>query len=281
MTNLSKTPDSLIEGLPDLVLLVRRDGVVLQCGGGHGVPDLRPSRDLTGQRLEAVWARPVAALLRQLARRAVASRATTEARFEEGGCAYEARASAHGPECAICVVRAAATAPEDALDATDERPRPQLDRRGFLRRFKESMSMAALREMPLAVAVIHVDGIADIAQIIAPKVAEQIMSAAILRLPARDPGAEKAWWYLGQLSESLLAVVLESSDRDAIDACLGSVCASLREPVATLGAEFHLTPYAGVAARRRHRSAPLRILRGVLLHRHPAAAVPGAARHRP
>src|SRR5256886_858840 len=101
------------------------------------------------------------------------------------------------------------------------------------------MSMAALREMPLAVAVIHVDGIADIAQIIAPKVAEQIMSAAILRLPAQDPGAEKAWWYLGQLSESLLAVVLESSDRDAIDACLGSVCASLREPVATLGAEFH------------------------------------------
>jgi len=260
MTNLSKTPDSLIEGLPDLVLLVRRDGVVLQCGGGHGVPDLRPSRDLTGQRLEAVWPRPVAALLRQLARRAVASRATTEARFEEGGCAYEARASAHGPECAICVVRAAATAPEDALDATDERPRPQLDRRGFLRRFKESMSMAALREMPLAVAVIHVDGIADIAQIIAPKVAEQIMSAAILRLPAQDPGAEKAWWYLGQLSESLLAVVLESSDRDAIDACLGSVCASLREPVATLGAEFHLTPYAGVAVLGQDASSPKLLL---------------------
>src|SRR5256885_15943601 len=92
-----------------------------------------------------------------------------------------------------------------------------------------------------------IDGIADIAQIIAAKVAEQIMSAAILRLPTQDPGGEKAWWYLGQLSESLLAVVLESSDRDAIDACLASVCTSLREPVATLGAEFHLTPYAGVA----------------------------------
>src|SRR2546430_16010862 len=101
------------------------------------------------------------------------------------------------------------------------------------------MSMAALREMPLAVAVIHVDGIADIAQIIAPKVAEQIMSAAILRLPARDPGAEKAWWYLGQLSESLLAVVLESSDRDAIAACPGGACANLRPPVATPRAGCH------------------------------------------
>src|SRR2546429_2258947 len=98
MTNLSKTPDSLIEGLPDLVLLVRRDGVVLQCGGGHGVPDLRPSRDLTGQRLEAVWPRPAAAPLTQPARPAVASRATTEARLDEGAGAHDARASAHRPE---------------------------------------------------------------------------------------------------------------------------------------------------------------------------------------
>ena len=262
MTGLSKPADALIEGLPDLVVVVRRDGVVLQCGGGHGVPGLRPSRDITGQRLEGVWSRPVAGLLRQLTRRAIASRTTADARFEEGGCAYEARASAHGPERALCVVRAAAAgAQDDALDATDERPRPQLDRRGFLRRFKESMSVAALREMPLAVAVIHVDGIADIAQIIATKVSEQIMSAAILRLPTQstDSGSG-SWWYLGQLSESLLAVVLESSDRDAIGACLAGVCASLREPVATAGAEFHLTPYAGVAVLGQDASSPKLLL---------------------
>ena len=70
--------------------------------------------------------------------------------------------------------------------------------------------MAALREMPLAVAVIHVDGIADIAQIIATKISEQIMSAAILRLPTQpaEAGGAPSWWYLGQLNESLLAVVL-------------------------------------------------------------------------
>src|SRR3984893_10781612 len=263
MTDPSRTVDVLIEGLPDLVVLVRRDGVVLQCGGGHGVPDLRPSRDCTGQRLEAVWSRPVAALLKQLTRRAIAVRATTEARFEDGGCAYEARASAHGPERAICVVRAAAAGThDDALDSTGERPRAQLDRRGFLRRFKESMSLAALLEMPLAVAVIHVDGIADIAQIIATKVSEQIMSVAILRLPTQsaESGGGKSWWYLGQLSESLLAVVIESSDRDAIGACLASVCASLREPIAAAGAEFHLTPYAGVAVLGQDASSPKLLL---------------------
>src|SRR2546421_11163298 len=119
------TADALIEGLPDLVLLVRRDGVVLQWGGGHGVPNLRPSRDLAGQRLEGIWSRPVAGLLRQLTRRAIASRTTTEARFEDGGCAYEARASAPGPERALCGVRApAAAAPGDARGAPGERARP-------------------------------------------------------------------------------------------------------------------------------------------------------------
>src|SRR2546425_8933923 len=91
------TADALIEGLPDLVLLVRRDGMVLQWGGGHGVPNLRPSRDLAGQRLEGIWARPLAGLLRQLTRRAIASRTTTGARFQDRGCAYEARGRAHAP----------------------------------------------------------------------------------------------------------------------------------------------------------------------------------------
>src|SRR5207237_1209281 len=165
-----------------------------------------------------------------------------------------ARASARGPERALCIIRqAAATSRDDSLEGSDERPLPQLDGRGFLRRCKESMAMAALRERPLAVAVIQLDGISDIAQIIATKVSEQIMSTAILRLPAKsDERDGKPWWYLGQLSESLLALVLESADREAIGECVAALSASLREPIAIGGAEFHLTPYAGV----RWNSAP-------------------------
>jgi EAL domain-containing protein (putative c-di-GMP-specific phosphodiesterase class I) len=54
--------------------------------------------------------------------------------------------------------------------------------------------------------------------------------------------------------------VLESSDRDAIGACLASVCASLREPVAAAGAEFHLTPYAGIAVLGQDASSPKLLL---------------------
>src|SRR5207302_834090 len=252
--------DALIEGLPDLVVLIRRDGLVLECGGGHGVPGLRCRLDAAGKRIESLWPAPVAEFLKLLMRRSLALRTTAEARLEHDGIAYEARASARGPERALCIIRqASASSRDDSLEGSDERPRPQLDRRGFLRRCKESMAMAALRERPLAVAVIQLDGISDIAQIIATKVSEQIMSTAILRLPAKsDERDGKPWWYLGQLSESLLALVLESADREAIGECVAALSASLREPIAIGGAVRSGRPSFCGSPRRRalRRSCP-------------------------
>ncbi len=241
--------DTLIDSLPDLVVLVRRDGIILDCGGGHGLSSLKLTRESLGKRVADLWPEAVAQLIAQLARGAIAARASTEARFEDGGQHYEVRLSAQGPDRALCVIRTVlAGAPEEALDITGERPRLQLDRRGFLRRFKDSMSLAALCEKPAAVAVIHLDGLTDIAQSIDANIAEQVMSTAILRLPAQPAGFSGAnSWYMGQLSDSLLGLVLESSDRDVIESGVSDVCASLRKPISVGDANFHLNPYAGVA----------------------------------
>jgi EAL domain-containing protein (putative c-di-GMP-specific phosphodiesterase class I) len=251
----------LVEALPDLALLVRRDGIVLAQGGGRDTAGLRPEVDPAGKPLEASWPPPVATLLLQLTRKAIAQRTTAEARFRSGRVEFVAQASARGPDWVICVIRPApSAATEDAADS-GAHPRPQLDRRGFLRRFKESMSWAALRETPIALALIQLDGITDIAQVLASQVSEQVMSAAIRRLPAQstEPGTGPDW-YLGQLSESLLAVVLESADREAIAARVTDICSSLSEPVRAGDAEFHLTPYAGVAILGQDASTPKLLL---------------------
>jgi EAL domain-containing protein (putative c-di-GMP-specific phosphodiesterase class I)/GGDEF domain-containing protein len=257
------TADALIKGLPDLVVLIGRDGTVLNCCGGTAVPGLRPAGDCTGKRLERLWSEPMSRLLKQLTRKAIALRTTVQARFDEGGRTYEARVSAQGPERAICLLVAATDPARDDVESTDERPRPQLDRRGFLWRFKESLSLATLREQPLAIALIEIDGIADVAQVIGPNVSERLMSAAVRRLPSHSTdeihGAEPAW-YLGQLSETLLALVLDSSDREAIERRIAGVCDSLREPVAIGAAQFHLTPYAGVAVLGQDASSPKLLL---------------------
>jgi len=256
--------DAILEALPDLIVLVRREGTVIACAGGIGVGSLRPVAP-EGKRLEAIWPVPVAELLKQLVRKAITTRAAVEARFEDDGRRFEIRVSAQGPERALCLIRPTLiTAREDSLDLTDERPRPQLDRRGFLSRFKESVAVAALREKRMAIAVIHVDGIADIGQAIAAEVAERVMSVAILRLPRLElpqvNGAGGASWYLGQLSESLVALVLESADRDVIDDFVAAVCASLRAPVVIGETEFHLTPFAGVAILGLDSSSPRTLL---------------------
>jgi len=241
--------DSLIHALPDLVIGVRRDGVILAVNAGHGVGELKPAGDSIGKHLAEVWPESVAELIKQLTRKAISTRDTAEAHFRDRGCDYEARATAQGPDRAICVIRPVARDTlNETIDTSAERLAPQIDRRGFLKRFKESTAMASLREKPLAVAIIHIEGLADIAQAIAPKLSEQIMTAAVLRLSTASPaGEDQPTWYLGQLSDSLLALVLDSADRTNIETCVEHICASLREPVELAGDVYQLTPSAGVA----------------------------------
>jgi len=254
----------LVEALPDLVLLIGRDGAVIAQGGGRDTAGLKPPVEAAGKPLEASWPAPLAALLRQLTRKAIAQRTTVESRFESGGSEYTALVSPRGPDRAVCIVRPVANPALDDPADTGARPAPQLDRRGFLQRFKESLSWAALRETPIALAVILIDGITDIAQVLASQVSEQVMSAAIRRLPLPPQGSGSSGagpqWYLGQLSEGLLAIVIESADREAIEARVAQVCASLREPIRSGDAEFHLTPHAGVAILGQDASTPKHLL---------------------
>jgi EAL domain-containing protein (putative c-di-GMP-specific phosphodiesterase class I)/GGDEF domain-containing protein len=251
------SPDALLQLLPDLVLLIKRDGSVVAHLGGQSVPELRCGESSW----EAAWSEATAALLRQLLRRSLAHRIPVEARFEEKGRHYDLRVTPQGPDRAIGVVRLVLPgARDESADAGGDRKRPQLDRRGFLRRLKESMSVATLREQPLAIAVLHVDGIADVAQFIAAEVSEQIMSAVLLRLASQESAQEQPKWYLGQVGETVLAMVMETADRDAVEACVARVCESLREPVTAADVEFRLTPYAGVAVLGLDASSPKMLL---------------------
>ena len=249
----------LFAALPDLLLLVRRDGTVLAHAGGKGVSELGAPDSSAGGFVPS-WSAPTAALVRQLVRMAIAGRAPVESEFREREEQYEIRVHPQGVDRALCVIRPSLRGTGgDPLEQTGEQRKLQLDRRGFLRRFKEATSVATLAERPVAVAVLYIEEITDIAQIIATKVSEQIMSTALSRLPERAAEGSPQW-YLGQLGENLLAVVVESADRDAIEAAVAGVCAAFREPIAVGDAEFRLTPYAGVSVLGVDASSPRLLL---------------------
>lgn len=252
--------DSLGDALPDLAILVRRDGVLLSHLGGRAVAALAPRADAAGERLDAVFPESLAVCLMQSVRRAIAQRKAVDLPLSHGEQRYEIRTTPLGPDRAICTIRAAICA--DAAEgsaASESLARPQFDRRGFLRRFHESLSQAAIQERPAALAVIHVDGVADIAHAVDGKVAEEVLSGAVLRLPP-EVACEAPSWYVGQLNTDLLAMVMESADRDVIEACVSGVCASLRAPVQIGDASFHLTPYSGVAILGQDGTSPRSLL---------------------
>ena len=249
---------------------VGRDGTLLEFAGGMGVGALKPAAGAEGSAVETLWPAAVADLAKRLTRHAISIRGSSQAQFSEFGIAYEMRASAQSPNRATCVIRPVLrSAREDASPAADAAPAAALDRRGFLTRFKDSLSIASLNEKPLSVAMIHVDGVHEITRLIDAGVSEQILGTAILRLPVAaqptDPG--QARWYVGQLSEALLAIVIESADRERIEAVVAAICSSLSEHVQLGDATFHLSPYAGVAILGQDAVAP----KGLLDHARSAA----------
>jgi EAL domain-containing protein (putative c-di-GMP-specific phosphodiesterase class I)/GGDEF domain-containing protein len=243
--------DSLRDALPDLVIMVKRDGAILSHMGGSGVAALALPRDAPGQRLASIWPESTAACVRQAVRRAIAQRATLDTSFTAADVRYEMRTTPQGPDRALCVIRAAASGrATDEAAGPDDLSQSQFDRRGFLRRFHDTLSEAVIQERPAALAVIHLEGIHDIERTFDAKISEQVLSNAILRLPheiSREKKDNELGQYLGQLSADILALVMVSADRDAIETCVVRVCASLSEPVPIGDASFQLTPYAGVS----------------------------------
>jgi EAL domain-containing protein (putative c-di-GMP-specific phosphodiesterase class I)/GGDEF domain-containing protein len=254
--------NDLLEALPDLILVLRRDCSVLRSYGGRGVPGLLPAVDPVGKRLEAAWPASVTGLIKQLTREAITRATTTEASFQHAERSYGMRISALDSEHAVCIIRGVLDGAQDGAPEAQESFRPKLHRRGLLRRLNDSISVATLRGTPAAVAVIHIDGMTDIKQIVSAEICEQIMSEAVLRLaPSYDDSARAGpWVYLGQFSDSMLLLVLATAERDAIDTCISQICNRLRQPVNVGDALFQLTPYAGVAILGQDASAPKTLL---------------------
>jgi len=240
----------LIDSLPELVLQLRRDGSLVACAGGRGVSVLAGLGRWQDDVFVPAWPEEFSALLAQLSRRAIADRSTCEARAQVGAQRFEIRALAQGMDRCVCVVRAAApdALPDRRRGTTGEAP-PELDRRGFLRRLKDALALARLRETPLAVVIIRIEDVTELGRVTAAGVSEQIIRSAlagVAALPrqqlAADPG-----WEVGQLKDDQLALWIESADRGQIEAVVARLCAQLRQPVILGQAQFQLDLHAGVA----------------------------------
>ncbi len=237
-------PD-LLEVIPDLVLLLGRDGTVLRSIGGESVRALRPRDEFIGGPLTASWPEEGAEEVMRLVRRAIALRTVCDATLLIDGAPFEVRVSAQSQSRAICTIRAALS--PAAPGGAHNDARPLSDRRQFWARLTDSVGRAILRERPLALAVIPIEGMEDIAQAIDSGVADQVLDIALRRISFGHGDDPDAPWYIGPLSDGELALVIDSSAHSVIAACIERVCQRLSEPIQLGDATFHLSPHSGVA----------------------------------
>lgn len=232
----------LIDELPDLVIQTTRDGLILAHGGGCEVPALVPQTEAIGKTLDCIYPPLVATLIKQLVRKAIASRVNAQSILSHGDQAYGIRVTVQGPNRALCIIRAESGArdPNEQSIFGDDAQSPRLDRRGFIRNFKVTLAKCVMAERPAAVVIIYLDGLNDVSRVFDQQIAEQLVGAAIRRCGIAGDA-------LGELSEGMLGIVIETSNRDVIEASVARICQHLLEPITLGDSVFHLAPYAGVA----------------------------------
>jgi predicted signal transduction protein with EAL and GGDEF domain len=253
--------DSLIQAMPDVVAFVRPDGLITHHLGGRQVPFVHGSGSLAGRRLEEVLQAHVAELIARLVRRALSSRASCEAEFSVEGATYQARLSAQGPRRALCVIRHLAEGAPPAGGREADATPASAERRGFVRRLQQSVGQAALSERPLALCLIHLDGLNDISRLIDFSIGERVLTELLRQLPASSDAPAGTSWYVGQLGEGLLGAVIEGShDREPVRAVIDALCAAIARPVRIRDATFHIAPSAGVAVMGQDATQPAALL---------------------
>jgi len=231
--------DSLIHALPDIVMFVRRDGLITHQLGACKMPFLRDAQSLAGRRLEQALDPEVATIIGRLVQRSLATREACEAEFLVEGATYQARLNAQGPRRALCVISRVAGAAIASVSA---------ERGSFMRRLQASVADAALRERPLAVGMIFLGGVNDIGNLIDFSISEGVITEVLRALPASEPSQTDASWHVGQLGEDVLGVVIDGSvDRERVHAIVVSLCEAIARPIQVGDLNFRLAPCAGIS----------------------------------
>jgi len=237
--------DSLVQVLPELVAFVRRDGVVIRELGGRRL-GLPASGELCGRGLAEVWPAEVATVILQTIRRVLRDRSAAEVQFALQGRRYEARIAAQGRDRVLCVFRdLPALDPQSSLEGVRGADRMALERRAFHEQFKQSVADATLRERPLAICLLHLQGLSALGRALDFSLVDELAGILVARLP-RNVGPCRA--YIGRLGEHVLGAVLEDfPNRESLRTAAAQLCDSLAQPAVLGDASFSVNPSAGIA----------------------------------
>ncbi len=235
--------ESLIRAMPDLVMFIRPDGLVMDHSGGRTLPFLLGCGNLVGRQVQEFVEPAAGALILRLIRRAIADRDTCEAEFKMDDAAYLVRVHPQGPQRAMCVMRHV----DDDWRAEPDSSTFEANSDGFLGRLLDIAAEARLREQSFALCVIFLDHLSEIGELIDFSIRQRIRDIVIQR--SRDAGGtgRDSPRTVGVIDDTLVGAIVPAGNREQIRRSVESIAARMSEPIQFNDASFVLSPHIGVA----------------------------------
>jgi EAL domain-containing protein (putative c-di-GMP-specific phosphodiesterase class I)/GGDEF domain-containing protein len=244
----------IARSLPDLALIVRRDGIVLSCVGGQAVRGLNTiEQQIPGSHLNALWPESISAHVLQTVRRILKTRKTAQQRYREGQYSLEMRFQVQGFDRVLIVCRdlgQGATSNDSGLYANNSIAASAMlpHREGFEKSLRMALDMAALREESVGVALIHIGGYATYQRVFDSSLANRLLESAAKVVAEHLPEGRLTLPRIARVSDDVIGVVLtDLRARSEADAAVGAIMKALTFPVDLDGQIFQLAPQAGVS----------------------------------
>ena len=240
----------IARSLPDLALIVRRDGVILSCVGGNAVRGLAaPEDEIPGRNVDSLFPESIASHLLQTVRRILKTRKPAQHRYQEGELALEMRFQVQGFDRVLVVCRdlgAGVTSNDSGLyPNTSGALLPHRD--GFEKSLRMALDMAALREDTVGVVLIHIGGYVTYQHVFDSALANRLLESAAKVIAENLPEARSTLPRLARVSDDVIGVVLtDIRSRGDADVAVEAIVKALQHPVDLDGQIFQLAPQAGV-----------------------------------
>lgn len=242
--------NDIAKSLPDLALIVRRDGVILSCVGGNAVRSvIAGEEEIPGRTVDSLWPESIATHVLQTVRRILKTRKSAQQRYQDGELKLEMRFQAQGFDRVLIVCRdlgEGATANDSGLypqGASAMLPH----RDGFEKSLRMALDMAALREDTVGVALVHIGGYVTYQRVFDSALANRLLEAAAKVISANLPEARTNLPRIARVSDDVIGVVLtDIRSRGDADAAIDGIVKALQHPVDLDGQIFQLAPQIGV-----------------------------------
>jgi EAL domain-containing protein (putative c-di-GMP-specific phosphodiesterase class I)/GGDEF domain-containing protein len=240
----------IARSLPDLALIVRRDGVILSCVGGKAVRGLNaPEDEIPGRAVDALFPESIATHIVQTVRRILKTRKPAQQRYQEGDLALEMRFQVQGFDRVLVVCRdlgAGVTSNDSGLYPNAAGGMlPHRD--GFEKSLRMALDMAALREDIVGVVLIHIGGYITYQRVFDSALANRLLESAAIVIAENLPEPRSNLPRLARVSDDVIGVVLtDIRSRADADVVVEAMVKALQHPVDLDGQIFQLAPQAGV-----------------------------------